>query len=173
MKRSALAAIAALVWVGELAAQTGAERLAPTISASVGIMQYDLSGVGDSWMAAVRFDQPLATRYWLLEGGLVLARPGQQFGDTTTFAVAEAQLQLQWPTIRLSPYLGAGGGIALDLRDDADGGVQSDLTLSVSGGGRFQLRERLGMRAELRVRGIGTGFTGSTAEWTLGLSWRL
>jgi hypothetical protein len=29
------------------------------------------------------------------------------------------------------------------------------------------------MRAELRVRGVGTNFAGSTAEWTLGLSWRL
>jgi hypothetical protein len=28
-----------------------------------------------------------------------------------------------------------------------------------------------GVRGEVRVRGIGSGFGGSAAEWTLGVSW--
>ena len=170
--------LAALVAAGVPAgarAQSVAESPAPrrpAISVSAGAFQYDLSGTGTAPMVAVRAERPLA-RYALVEGGLTLARPEQQFGGTTTFLVPEAQLQAQLPLGRVAPYLGVGAGAAFDRRGDGFGGTRSDLTVSGAGGLRAQLTDQVGLRAELRVRGIGTGFTGSAAEWTVGAAWRL
>jgi hypothetical protein len=61
----------------------------------------------------------------------------------------------------------------MDFRPDYAGGVESDVTVSGAGGLRWRITPRVGARAELRVRGIGDRFTGSAAEWTAGLSWRL
>ena len=109
-----------------------------------------------------------------MEGGVTAARPDQQFGARTTFLAPEAQLQRQLPVAggRVAPYLGAGAGAALDLRRGRFGGTRADLTVSGAGGLRAWLSEQVGLRAELRVRGMGRRFTGSAAEWTLGASWR-
>jgi hypothetical protein len=144
----------------------------PTLTLSGGVMQYDLSGTGDEMMYAARVEAPYS-RLLILEGGIAGARLKQQFGDTTTFIVVDGQAQLQWPLRVVRPYIGAGAGMSIDARDDEDGGTDTDIALSAAVGARAPLRDRLGMRAELRVRGIGTNFSGSTAEWTLGLSWRL
>ena len=145
----------------------------PAVSISGGAFSYDLSGTGTAPMLAVRAELPL-TRFALVEGGLTAARPDQQFGARTTFLAPEAQLQLQLPVAggRVAPYVGAGAGAAFDLRRDRFGGTQVDLTVSGAGGLRAWLTEQVGLRAELRVRGVGRGFTGSAAEWTLGASWR-
>ena len=170
--------LAAFLAVGVPAAaraQGGTEPAAarrPAVSVSAGAFQYDLSGTGTAPMLAVRAEYPLA-RYALVEGGLTAARPEQQFGRTSTFLAPEAQLQAQLPLGRVAPYIGVGAGAAFDSRGDAFGGTRSDLTVSGAGGLRAQLTEQVGVRAELRVRGIGTGFTGSAAEWTLGAAWRL
>jgi hypothetical protein len=107
-------------------------------------------------MLAVRAELPL-TRFALVEGGLTAARPDQQFGARTTFLAPEAQLQLQLPVAgrRVAPYVGAGAGAAFDLRRDRFGGTQADLTVSGAGGLRAWLTEQVGLRAELRVRGVG------------------
>jgi hypothetical protein len=107
----------------------------------------------------------------LWEGGVGVSFPDQQFGDTTTFVVPEAQVQLQYPA-RLAPYLGVGAGLALDVRGEEDGGTQTEPTFSAAGGARVAMTEQLGLRAELRVRGIGTNFSGTTAEFTAGVGWR-
>jgi hypothetical protein len=152
-------------------AQEDANRLRPSVSLSYGLFQFDLSGTGDSRMWAARVEKPL-NRFLLAEGGVLFARPGQQFGDTTTFVVPEVQLQGQLPLGPVAPYIGGGLGMAFDLRDDQAGGTQSDVTLSVAGGLRAWFTQVLGARAELRVRGIGSRFTGSAAEWTLGAALR-
>ena len=162
--------ITLLLAAAPLGAQT--PPFAPTISLSGGMMQFDLSGTGDTPMAALRIEAPYS-RLFLLEGGIVGARPRQQFGDTTTFVVLEGQGQLQFPIFIFRPYLGAGAGVAIDFRDEDDGGDRDWLTMTVAGGVRAPIRDRLGIRAELRVRELGREFTGSTAEWTLGASWRL
>jgi hypothetical protein len=170
---------AALLVVGMPAAVRGQAAIAdaaprrPAVSMSGGAFAYDLSGTGTVPMLAVRAELPL-TRFTLVEGGLTAARPDQQFGARTTFLAPEAQLQLQLPLAggRVAPYLGAGAGAALDFRGRQFGGTQADLTASAAGGLRAWLTEQVGLRAEMRVRGIGRGFTGSAAEWTLGAAWR-
>lgn len=169
--RPYLSALTALtLCTAPLAAQS--VPVAPAVVLGGGVMQYDLSGTGDAMMWTARVETPW-TRVLILEGGAIVAHPGQQFGDTTTFVVIDAQAQLQWPVYVFRPYVGVGPGVALDFRSTADRGTQADLTLSAAAGVRAPLRDRLGIRAELRVRGIGERFTSSTAEWTLAVSWRL
>jgi len=144
------------------------------LSISAGASQFDLSGLGTAPMAAFRVDLPLG-RIVLAEPGVVVARPEQQFGSRTTLVIPEIQLQAQLPLGPVAPYLGVGGGLAMDFRSDAFGGTQTDVTGSVAGGVRWWATQRVGARAELRVRGVGAndgGFTGTAAEWTAGLMWR-
>jgi hypothetical protein len=144
----------------------------PAVSIGAGVSQFDLAGTGTAPMGAVRADFPLG-RLFMLEGGVGFARPEQQFGARTSFVVPEIQLQVQLPMGPVMPYLGAGGGIAMDFRPDQAGGLESDITLSAAAGLRWWVTPRLGTRAELRLRGVGNRFTGSAAEWTAGLTWRL
>jgi hypothetical protein len=171
-RRPSIAAAAATlmtVLAGGAAAQSVAP--APTFSVHAGAFQYDLSGVGTTPMVAVRADFPLG-RIALVEGSVGGARPDQQFGERTTLMIPEAQLQFQLPLGRVLPYIGAGGGAFLDFRSGENGGLVSAVTGSVAGGVRAWVTPRVGLRAELRVRGIGSRFTGAAAEWTGGLSWR-
>jgi outer membrane protein with beta-barrel domain len=157
--------------VAPVAAHAQANR--PAVSLSAGAFQYDLSGTGTTPMLAARAELPLS-RLFLVEGGLTAARPAQQFGATTTFLAPEVQLQVQAPLAggRVAPYLGLGGGGAFDLRGAAYGGDRNTVTVSGATGLRYWLSDTFGVRGELRVRGIGTGFGGSAAEYTLGTAWR-
>jgi len=58
-------------------------------------------------MIAIRLER-MFSRRGVLEGGVVFARPKQQFGDTTTYVIPEVQAQLQFGVGRVAPYLGAG-----------------------------------------------------------------
>jgi hypothetical protein len=154
-------------------AQSAALQARPAVSLAAGAFQFDLSGTGTAPMVAGRAEFPL-NQFFLAEGGLSVARPKQQFGGTTTFFVPEAQLQAQLPLAggHVAPYLGVGAGYAIDRRTSAFGGTRSDPTFSGATGVRYWLTDAFGLRAELRVRGVGTGFGGSAAEWTLGTAWR-
>ena len=50
---------------------------------------------------------------------------------------------------------------------------ETDPALSAAAGAGVRLTERVGLLGEMRLRGIEWGFTGSVAEWSAGLSWRL
>ena len=144
-------------------------QIGRTVGVSVGAMQFDLSGTGTAPAAALRFTLPLS-RVVLFEAGTLVARPEQQFGSTTTFIVPEAAIQFQVPR-RIAPYLGIGTGWAMDLRGDSQGGTVSRVTFSGAAGVRAAVSANAGITGELRVRGIGTGFGGSTAEWMVGGFW--
>ena len=152
------------------ASQAASRR--PIASVSAGLMQFDLSGTGSAPMAALRLDLPWSTHLWF-EPGVVVSRPEQQFGARSTFVVPEVHVHAILPLGTVAPYVGGGVGYALDLRANRDGESTGSLSLAAALGARFQLTRRAGARAELRVRTLGTEFSGSTAEWTAGLSWRL
>lgn len=141
------------------------------ITAASGLLQFDFARDGVTPMLAVRAGTPVST-VLLLEGSLVAARPGQRFG-TSTFLVPEAQVHLSLPFTGFTPYFGLGFGGILDLRDDADGGTRTTMTISGSLGLRAWLWERTGLVGEYRARGIGTDFEDTSAEYTIGLSYRL
>jgi len=142
----------------------------PHFSVVAGIFQFDLSGTGIAPMFAFRGTRPLSTAI-TIEGGLLAARPGQQFGQTTTMLVPEAQIQLTLPFTGLTPYMGLGAGAAFDFRGSDFGGVANFLSVSGSLGMRIGFGERLGAQAEFRGRGLGFDFAGSSAEYTVGLTW--
>ena len=139
---------------------------ARTIAVSAGASQFDLSGTGVAPMLALRVAFPFA-RVLVFEGGTILARPAQQFGATTTLVIPELGLQLQVPR-PVAPYIGVALGEAFDVRPQQFGGVLENLTVSGALGIRAALAARAGAITELRVRGIGSEFTGGAAEWTIG-----
>jgi len=167
-RRAAALAIAAAFVLPTAALAQNAGAGGRALSISAGAFQYDLSGTGTTPMVAFRADFAL-NRALLLEGGFGLARPGQDFGGRATIVTPEAQLQLQLPLGRVLPYVGVGGGAALG---GGAGDFDAAVTASAAGGVRTWLTERAGLRAELRVRGIGSGFEGAAAEWTGGFAWR-
>jgi hypothetical protein len=145
---------------------TDTGSLALTVSA--GVSQYDLSGTGNAVHGAVRMLRPIGSAV-LFEAGSGITRIAPSTGESSWLLIPEVQLQAQLVSGRFAPYVGAGGGAAL-----AFGGGDSDaeLTLSVGAGVRVAVAPAIALGAELRVRGIGTGFEGSTAEWTAGVAWR-
>jgi outer membrane protein W len=132
-------------------------------------MNFDLSGVGNTWVAAVRGTRAL-TDNLALEAGVSIARPQQTF-DRIQFIAPEAQLQYFWKAGRVRPY--AGGGLGFSYRDSDLYDARVNLTLAASGGARIDLSNTTATFGELRLRGIGRNFGASTAEWFGGVIWRL
>lgn len=130
-----------------------------------GASQFDLSGTGTTGIIGGRIEADV--RSWLVaEGAVGFFRPAEQFGGRSRYTIPEAQLQVQIPGHMVRPYLGAGGGWVFASGRNMTG------TVSGAGGLRVELQRALDARGELRVRGIGSSFSGATAEWTLGLGYR-
>jgi hypothetical protein len=145
----------------------------PSVTLSAGAFQYDRVGTGTAPVLAARGELPLSSLF-LLEGGLATARPERKLGGPTTLVVPEAQLQAQLPAGPwIAPYIGAGIGAAFDRPARAAGATERELTLSAATGVRYWLSEDRALRAELRVRRVGSDLGGTAAEWTHGSSWRL
>ncbi|HEU4586829.1 MAG TPA: outer membrane beta-barrel protein [Gemmatimonadaceae bacterium] len=165
-----------LLLAGRLPAQSGGDSVnvfgpRPALSLSAGIAQFDLSGTGTTSIIALRGEYPLVPAL-LVEGGVAIARPDQQFGIDGTLLMPEVQLQLQLPK-RVAPYIGIGTGFAHDGAVARYGGDANRITFAGAAGLRAAMTRQAGVRAELRVRYFGTGFNGTTADWTFGFSWRL
>jgi len=143
----------------------------PALSLSAGVSQFDLSGTGTTGILAVRGEYPIVPAL-LVEGGVTIARPDQQFDIDGTLVMPEVQLQLQLPR-RVAPFIGLGTGFSHDGAVARFGGDANDITFSGAAGLRAAVTRAVGLRMELRVRYFGTGFTGATADWTLGVAWRL
>ena len=140
------------------------------VAVMAGAAQYDLSGTGTTSMASVRWDA--VPRSWFMtELAVGVLRPPMDAGGHQTLVIPEGQLQFQLPLRVVRPYLGFGGGAAF-----ANGAGQNDVTTTASLSTGLRIappNAPLTLQAELRVRGIGSGFEGSVAEWTAGLRWRL
>ena len=91
-------------------------------------------------------------------------RPSEQFGQTRTYLVPEARLQLQPPARTIRPSVGLGGGDVLASR-------RNRMTASAPAGVRVPIAA-VDLRGALRVRGIGTSFGASATEWTFGAAYR-
>ena len=134
-----------------------------------GVSNFDLSGTGNVPVFSARVTQDLGSNV-VVEGGVVFAKPDQQFGPSTLI-IPEAQLQYHFPIGRFTPYLGAGIGAA---RESADG-FETDWTptISFAGGTRIAVNDRVGVFGELRIRGFGWDFVGTMADITGGVAIRL
>ena len=129
-----------------------------------GVSQFDLSGTGTTVLVGARFDAELQ-RWLVAEAAVGYFQPDEQLTFGSSYTIPEVQLQVQYPGHVVRPYLGVGGGYVF-----ASDGRQKQGT----GSGAVGLRigpptARFDGLTELRVRGIGTSFSGSTAEWTFGV----
>jgi hypothetical protein len=140
-----------------------------SLSVAVGIMDFDLSGTGQTFVAAVRATRAL-TDHVAVEIGGSFAKPDQQFGPSTLIA-PDLHLQYYWQIGRVRPYASGGGGFAHVRATLAESAT--DFTWSGAGGVRIDVTDRAAITVEMRVRGIEVDFAGSTAEWVGGLAWRL
>ena len=139
------------------------------MSVTTGITDFDLSGTGTAWVGAVRATRAL-TGHVAVEIGASIARPEQDFGDSTLLA-PDAHLQYHWRLGRVRPFAGGGIGFA-HVRANLVSN-DTDFTWSAAGGARIDVTRRVAILAEMRVRGFEVDFVGSSAEWLAGVTWRL
>lgn len=131
-----------------------------TLQAGAGIVNFDLSGTGTTAGFTGRVAHEL-TRNFVVEGGVLVAQPDQQFGDSTII-IPEAQLQFQFRVGRVMPYIGAGIGT---MRESSEV-FETDWSPAFSGavGVRIPVQDRFGLFADFRLRGIEWKAVGTTAE---------
>jgi hypothetical protein len=145
----------------------GAQLPIPSVSVMGGVSHYNLSGSGTAPFGALRVDVPLLIA--VAEGSLGVFRPDEN-GVTHTYLIPEAQVQWQLLPLLVKPYIGVGGGWfrAMSGPDPR----RNDFTISASAGVRVGIPlTGIGVRAEARVRGIGSSFAAHATELTLGASW--
>ena len=163
-----LSAAALALSTAGAAAQTATPPAGPGITLAAGVMNFDLSGTGNTAVGAIRADFPLS-RIFAVEAAVAVAKPDQQFGSST-IVFPEVQLQASAPLGRVAPYAGVGVGI---YRLSAPGGGNSDVTFSAGAGARVGITDRVGLVLDGRIHEVGTGFNGTTAELTVGVRLRL
>ncbi|MEP6493951.1 MAG: hypothetical protein ABJF01_14815 [bacterium] len=147
--------------------RSNAQLPLPSLGVVGGVSQYHLNGSGSTPFGALRIDIPLMSL--VADGSVGLFRPNEN-GVHRTYIIPEAQLQFQLLPILIRPYIGIGGGwfTALSGPDPH----KSVMTGSASAGVRAGIPlTPLRFRAEVRTRGIGSGFHSGATEWTLGIGW--
>jgi hypothetical protein len=159
--------IAALVLISTQSAYAQGPAARHEFGVGGGLMNFDLSGTGNSWVIVARGTRALSDRV-AIEGGVSIARPDQQFG-TTTFIAPEVHVQYFWALGRFRPYGGGGIGFAYEKSDLLDS--ETKLTLSAAGGAKIELSPVTAVFGEMRLRGVEHDFVGSTAEWVGGFAW--
>ena len=154
------------VLVAVVSTSAFAQDRAWDLGISAAHVEFDLSGTGTAAGVSAR-----ATRYFTphvaLEIRGLFAKPEQQSGPSTLFA-PDVQIQYRWNLARFSPYVGGGVGFAAvksPLRTDWDP------TTSIAVGTGVRLTDRLGLLGEFRLRGFEWDYVGSTAEWSIGMTW--
>lgn len=155
----------------------GAQAAAREVSLAVGVSQFDASGTGTAPIVAIRGAAPLVGRWLLGEVSFAYASLDEQFSTTDTrVGIGEGQLQVQYPPMRVRPYVGLGGGW-LHYFNNAEGRSAATPTLSGSVGLRIPIVSALLLRGELRLRswkgsGSSSVFVNSAAEFTAGIGYR-
>ena len=133
-----------------------------------GVMNFDLSGTGTTSAFTARVSREVFGNF-VLEGGVLFAKPNQQFGSSTLI-IPEVQLQYHFQAGRFTPYLGAGLGIARVSGENVETDWKS--TIAFAGGTRFSLNDRTGLFGEFRLRGL-DDFVGTTTDVVGGVVIRL
>lgn len=173
MRTTVMLSLLALAGIcAPLAAQTVPGVGDPALFVGVGAFDYSLREDGRSAMFAARLERDITTRL-IGEGGVLYTRVGSPGSrDATNYLVPELQLQAQFRMGRLAPYIGVGGGVALDFRPDS---MHTNGTASASIGFRAWLSELAALRSEFRVRAVAGGRDGggSSRELVVGLLIRL
>lgn len=162
----------------EVAAQETGVIPPPTVAVVGGWFNRDqFHGEGPSTVGGLRMRLPLG-RYVLLEPGVsytsfrpdTVGLPGASSADLQLLFL-DFQIQLQIPVSRFRPYVGVGGGGAVDFRDERGSdpfllsSISGSLGLAVDLGSRF---EALG---EARIRTL-DDFDRTALVGVVGIGWR-
>ena len=134
-----------------------------------GVGEYDLSGVDDAPVTAVRVSRTVG-RLLVMEAGVTHTELNLDGSASTTLVQPELQAQIQLPLGSFAPYLGAGVGAAFARAESAQD--DSDITLNAGLGLRIDLPFGLGIGVDGRLRSFGTRFTASGADASVGISYR-
>jgi len=140
-----------------------------TSSINAGVMAHRFDGRGTDPFFAFRTDYVVSDRS-VAELTFGYGEPEQDFGRSRLL-LAEGQYQLQWPVAPFAPYVGMGAGVVGDRPRD-EGETTWSPTFAVGAGIRAWIDERARIRTDVRLRGIGADFDGSSLEWTVGIGWR-
>ena len=174
LRRLASALVVATVTVTPLAAQdvdAPLPRIATSgIAVTGGASTFDLSGTGTATIFGLRAYGELGSRFVVGELGLSTMSPREQFDRRVTYLAPEAQLQVQLPFAGIRPYLGIGVGSWVSTQAGDDRRTR----MAVSGAVGMRLLPQaapVGLVLEGRLRGIGEGFGGATADLNAGLAW--
>ena len=135
-----------------------------------GVSEYDLSGVDQATITAVRVGYDIGP-ILSVETGLTAADLQLQFGDARLYLL-DVHLQARLPLGRVAPYLGAGVGLSVQDPNEAQFATNTEATLSAAAGVRVDLPFRFALGAEGRIRTIGKPFTASGAEAVVGVAYR-
>lgn len=134
-----------------------------------GIGEYDLAGVDDGSVTAVRISRSVLP-FLGVEVGVAHVELEQDLGGETTLYQPEVQAQLQLPLGMFSPYVGVGAGFAVATANEP--AIDTEFTMNAGVGLRVELPFGLGVGVDGRLRGFGTRFTGSGADAVIGISYR-
>ncbi|HEY3592898.1 MAG TPA: hypothetical protein VGL13_03450 [Polyangiaceae bacterium] len=138
----------------------------PQFSVVGGVSHFDLSGTGSTPIGELRVNIPLLALS--AEGSFGVMRPSEDNG-THTYIVPEAQLQYPFLPLLVKPYVGVGGGYFKSVSGPEP--RNSAGTFSVSAGVRIAPPLiGIGLRGEVRYRGIGSNVGSSTTDFTVGIS---
>ena len=139
------------------------------ISLVAGPSPYDLSGVGTSFAVNLGFAWRPLRRVLVVEPSLGYFRYTTAFDEKYTWLFPELSVQAEARLGSLRPYLGGGVGQG---RVSAHGQSAWDDTIHGLVGARLAISGGWGVRAEMRLRGIGpTG--GNTTDFGIGFTRRL
>jgi hypothetical protein len=130
----------------------------------VGAATYDLSGTGVVPLVGASVERYIH-RIWRIQANVAyLQYETTAAGTRTHYFFPEAQLHVQIPTRVFRPYIGIGGGAAIQR----SGRWRIHPTLSFSSGMKILVTPRWTLGGELRIRSV-RPWTGSTADWTIGI----
>lgn len=173
----AAAALSLTAPTGKASAQETLGSRPPSIALlGGGMTRFDFRGDGTTGAFAGRARFPLVR--WLVLEPSVLFTSFEAEGisegaeSEVTLGALDFQLQLQRPSGRLRPYVGAGLGGAVDFRRDRDGADFVVSTFTAGGGLEAGLFGRFSLLADVRFRWF-DGFTEDALDYTLGLSLEL
>lgn len=138
------------------------------ITVAAGVRTYDEDGGGSAAMFAVRTEFPIGSAAILEFSSSTAERADGVVEATASVFEAQVQLPVRLGEV-LTPYFGAGGGMANTY--DSDEGWRAVLTAGV--GVRAALAPQFGLVLDARARGYGTGFDASHLDVTAGLRIRL
>jgi hypothetical protein len=165
LRRAVLAALLA-------SAGAVADARAQAFTLAGGARLYDGDDGESATMAALRTEFPIGTSALIEFASSIAEVPDDSRGGVRS--VFEAQVQIPIPLGDvLTPYFGAGAGLGHvnDGSGDLDEGWQG--VLSAGAGVRVAFADQLGLVIDARVRGIGSDFSGSHTDLTVGLRYQL